>query len=99
MELGTIFFITLSSVIFFFNFKKRVTKLIAIKIVTKMTTILKYGLCISVIFARNKIVFGEIKNEEGISLASVNIFSIHSQIGAQSNGKGYFSEMFIDGEK
>ena len=56
-----------------------------------MTTILKYGLCISVIFARNKIIFGEIKNEEGISLESVNIVSIPSQIGTQSNEKGYFS--------
>ena len=61
-----------------------------------MTTILKYGLCISVIFARNKIVFGEIKNEEGISLASVNIVSIPSKIGAQSNGMGYFSEIQED---
>ena len=45
----------------------------------------------SVIFSKNKIIFGKIKNEEGISLASVNIVSIPSQIGTQSNGKGYFS--------
>ena len=45
----------------------------------------------SVIFSKNKIVFGKIKNEEGISLASVNIVSIPSQLGTQSNGKGYFS--------
>ena len=56
-----------------------------------MITVFKYALCISVIFAKNKIIFGKIKNEEGISLASVNIVSIPSQIGTQSNGKGYFS--------
>ena len=43
-------------------------------------TVFKYALCISVIFAKNKIVFGEIKNEEGNFLTSVNIVSMHSTI-------------------
>ena len=36
MELGSIFFITSSSVTFFFNFKKRVIRLIIIKIINKI---------------------------------------------------------------
>ena len=45
-----------------------------------MITEFKYALCISVIFAKNKIVFGEIKNEEANFLTSVNIFSKTSTI-------------------
>ena len=56
-----------------------------------MITVFKYALWISVIFAKNKIVFGEIKNEEGNFLTSVNIVSMPSKVGTQSNEKGYFS--------
>ena len=45
-----------------------------------MMTVFKYALFISVIFAKNKIVFGEIKNEEGNFLTSVNIVYMHSTI-------------------
>ena len=60
-----------------------------------MITVCKYALCISVIFAKNKIVFGEIKNEEGNFLTNVNIVSMPSKVGTQSNEKGYFS-FYVD---
>ena len=44
MELGSIFFITLSSVIFFFKFKKYATKLISMMIDIKMGLNIKENL-------------------------------------------------------
>ena len=45
-------------------------------IINTVITVFKYALYISVIFAKNKIVFGEIKNEEGNFITSVNIVSM-----------------------
>ena len=45
-------------------------------IINRVITVFKYALCISVIFAKNKIVFGKIKNEDGNFLKSVNIISM-----------------------
>ena len=45
-----------------------------------MITVFKHALCISVIFAKNKTVFGEIKNEERNFLTSVNIVSMPSTL-------------------
>ena len=45
-------------------------------IINSAIKVFKYALCISVIFAKNKIVFGKIKNEDGNFLKSVNIISM-----------------------
>lgn len=45
-------------------------------IINTVITVFQYALCISVIFAKNKIIFGEIKNEEGNFITSVNIVSM-----------------------
>ncbi len=56
-----------------------------------MIKLLKIILFLSFLFSQDKSLFGNIENQKGISLSSVNIISIPSNIGTQTNDQGYFS--------
>ena len=56
-----------------------------------MIKLLKVILLFSSLFSRDKSLFGSIENQNGNPLSSVNIVSIPSNIGTQTNDQGYFS--------
>ena len=60
-----------------------------------MIKLLKVILLFSSLFSRDKSLFGSMENQNGNPLSSVNIVSIPSNIGTQTNGQGYFFYRFL----
>ena len=56
-----------------------------------MIKLIKGRLLLSSLFSKAKSLFGSIENQNGNQLSSVNIVSIPSNIGTQTNDQGYFS--------